>query len=79
MPKKAAQPRPNMRRFESHQRYYASGGAKIDVAGHPYVHTNQPLGRRCVIAFARALGMSPGKVFQEDWVGQAKELVGEKG
>lgn len=31
-----------------------------------------------VIAFARALGMSPGKVFQEDWVGQAKYLVGEK-
>ncbi len=31
-----------------------------------------------VIAFARALGMSPGKVFQEDWVGQARYLVGEK-
>ena len=31
-----------------------------------------------VIAFARALGISPGKVFQEDWVGQAKYLVGEK-
>jgi predicted flap endonuclease-1-like 5' DNA nuclease len=31
-----------------------------------------------VIAFARALGMSPGKVFQEDWVGQAKILAGEK-
>ena len=31
-----------------------------------------------VIAFSRALGMSPGKVFQEDWVGQAKYLAGEK-
>ena len=31
-----------------------------------------------VIAFARALSMSPGKLFQEDWVGQAKLLVGEK-
>lgn len=31
-----------------------------------------------VIAFARALGVSPGKMFQEDWVGQAKELVGEE-
>lgn len=31
-----------------------------------------------VIAFARALGISPGKVFQEDWVGQARYLIGEK-
>jgi tropomyosin, fungi type len=29
-----------------------------------------------VIAFARALGISPGKVFQEDWVGQARALGG---
>jgi predicted flap endonuclease-1-like 5' DNA nuclease len=29
-----------------------------------------------VIAFARALGMSPGKLFQEDWVGQARYLTG---
>ena len=29
-----------------------------------------------VIAFARALGISPGKVFQEDWVGQARFLAG---
>lgn len=28
-----------------------------------------------VITFARALGMSPGKLFQEDWVGQAKYLT----
>lgn len=32
-----------------------------------------------VIAFARALGVSPGKLFQEDWVGQAKFLASEKG
>lgn len=29
-----------------------------------------------VIAFARAMGISPGKVFQEDWVGQARALAG---
>ncbi len=29
-----------------------------------------------VIAFARALGISPGKVFQEDWVGQARAFSG---
>lgn len=28
-----------------------------------------------VISFARALGMSPGKLFQEDWVGQARYLA----
>ncbi|MFM8373864.1 MAG: hypothetical protein ACKOCO_15905 [Bacteroidota bacterium] len=28
-----------------------------------------------VISFARALGMSPGKLFQEDWVGQARYLT----
>jgi predicted flap endonuclease-1-like 5' DNA nuclease len=32
-----------------------------------------------VISFARALGTNPGKLFQEDWVGQAKLLAREKG
>jgi predicted flap endonuclease-1-like 5' DNA nuclease len=28
-----------------------------------------------IIAFAKALGISPGKIYQEDWVGQARHLV----
>jgi predicted flap endonuclease-1-like 5' DNA nuclease len=28
-----------------------------------------------IIAFAKALGVSPGKIYQEDWVGQARHLV----
>lgn len=46
------------------------------------IHTFAQISRwddDAVIAFARALGISPGKVFQEDWVGQARFLVGEKG
>jgi predicted flap endonuclease-1-like 5' DNA nuclease len=45
------------------------------------IHTFQQISRwddDAVIAFARALGISPGKMFQEDWVGQARILVGEK-
>jgi predicted flap endonuclease-1-like 5' DNA nuclease len=32
-----------------------------------------------IIAFARALSVSPGKIYREDWVGQARKLVGEVG
>jgi len=28
-----------------------------------------------IVAFAKALGISPGKIYQEDWVGQARHLV----
>lgn len=45
------------------------------------IHTFEQISRwddDAVIAFARALGISPGKVFQEDWVGQARYLIGEK-
>jgi predicted flap endonuclease-1-like 5' DNA nuclease len=28
-----------------------------------------------IIAFAKALGISPGKIYQDDWVGQARHLV----
>lgn len=30
-----------------------------------------------IIATAKKLGISPGKIYQEDWVGQARQLVGE--
>lgn len=45
------------------------------------VHTFEQISRwddDAIISFARALGVSPGKVFQEDWVGQARYLLGEK-
>lgn len=45
------------------------------------VHTFEQISRwddDAVIAFARALGISPGRLFQEDWVGQARYLLGEK-
>jgi predicted flap endonuclease-1-like 5' DNA nuclease len=45
------------------------------------IHTFIQISRwddEAVIAFSRALGVSPGKVFQEDWVGQARYLAGEK-
>lgn len=29
-----------------------------------------------IIAFSRALGISPGKMYQDDWVGQARQLLG---
>jgi predicted flap endonuclease-1-like 5' DNA nuclease len=32
-----------------------------------------------IIAFARALSVSPGKIYRDDWVGQARKLVGEVG
>ncbi len=30
-----------------------------------------------IIAAAKKLGISPGKIYQEDWVGQARQLAGE--
>lgn len=45
------------------------------------VHTFEQISRwddDAVISFARALGISPGRLFQEDWVGQARYLLGEK-
>lgn len=30
-----------------------------------------------IIGAAKKLGISPGKIYQEDWVGQARQLVGE--
>jgi len=31
-----------------------------------------------IIANAKKLGISPGKIYQEDWVGQARQLAGEE-
>jgi len=31
-----------------------------------------------IIAIARKLGISPGKIFQEDWAGQARHLMGSR-
>ena len=45
------------------------------------VHTLEQISRwddDTVIATARKLGLSPGKIFQEDWVGQAAHLMGSR-
>ncbi|HMX40721.1 MAG TPA: hypothetical protein PK971_09800 [Saprospiraceae bacterium] len=45
------------------------------------IHTLEQISRwddDTVIATARKLGISPGKIFQEDWVGQATLLMGSR-
>lgn len=45
------------------------------------VHTLEQISRwddDTIIATARKLGISPGKIFQEDWVGQAAHLMGSR-
>lgn len=42
------------------------------------IHTFAQISRwddDAILAFAKALNISPGKIYQEDWVGQAKHLV----
>ncbi|MBK8428503.1 MAG: hypothetical protein IPL27_22265 [Lewinellaceae bacterium] len=42
------------------------------------IHTFAQISRwddNAILAFAKALNISPGKIYQEDWVGQAKHLV----
>ena len=34
---------------------------------------------QAIVAFAKALNISPGKIYQEDWVGQARHLVASNG
>ena len=31
-----------------------------------------------IISAAKRLGISPGKIYQDDWVGQARQLAGEE-
>ncbi|MBU6343149.1 MAG: hypothetical protein KGS48_16760 [Bacteroidetes bacterium] len=34
---------------------------------------------QAIVAFAKALNISPGKIYQEDWVGQARHLIAANG
>ncbi|MCB0525105.1 MAG: hypothetical protein KDC86_11310 [Saprospiraceae bacterium] len=56
----------------------ATAEQKLNSLG---IHTFEQISRwddDAVIAFARALGISPGKVFQEDWVGQASAIQSDE-